>query len=168
VLNEAIPHCLSGFLDGTEPPPPPPPLPPLPLPLDIDDKDPPLVPLTPLKERNFIVFSEQQKQVNLDYSTNQKIIAVHPDTLYFDFTTRKFKKVPIKLISELVFVKQFGQSKKIILNLWQLFLEILCKAIITELPKQIILKLLSKNLSKKLLIFHFFRKKLFAWDILQI
>ncbi len=74
------------------------------------------VDLTPLKERNFIVFSEQLKQVNLDYSTNQKIIAVHPDTLYFDFTTRKFKKVPIKLISELVFVKQFGQSKKIILK----------------------------------------------------
>lgn len=74
------------------------------------------VDLTLLRERNFVTFTEQLKEINKYYSSSQKIISVHPDTLYFDFTARKFKKVPIKLISELVFVKQFGQSKKIILK----------------------------------------------------
>jgi YbbR domain-containing protein len=54
--------------------------------------------------------------INSYYSSQQKIISVQPDTLYFDFTTRKVKKVPIKLLSDLSFVKQFGQSEKVILK----------------------------------------------------
>ena len=74
------------------------------------------VDLKALEKRNFITFSEQLKNINNNYSSNQKIIDIHPDTLYFDFTSRRFKKVPIKLTSELSFVKQFGQSKRIILK----------------------------------------------------
>ena len=75
-----------------------------------------IVDLKALDRRNFITFSEQLKSINKDYSSIQRIIEIHPDTLYFDFTSRKFKKVPIRLMSELSFVKQFGQSKKIILK----------------------------------------------------
>ncbi len=72
--------------------------------------------LLPLQKRNFVTFANQLKEINKDYSTQQKIINVVPDTLYFDFTTRKVKKVPVKLLTKLTFVKQFGQSKDIIIN----------------------------------------------------
>lgn len=71
------------------------------------------VDLRPLSRRNFVTFSEQLYSINNDYSSDQKIIAVQPDTLYFDFTTRKVKRVPIRLLSSLSYVKQFGQSKPI-------------------------------------------------------
>lgn len=74
------------------------------------------VDLKALEKRNFVTFSEQIKSINSFYSSEQKIIKIQPDTLYFDFTTRKVKKVPIKLLSDLKFVKQFGQSAKTILK----------------------------------------------------
>ncbi|OAQ42202.1 hypothetical protein A5893_03550 [Pedobacter psychrophilus] len=74
------------------------------------------VSLAALQVRDFVTFSNQLKKINEDYSTQQKIINVLPDTLYFDFTTRKVKKVPIKLLTKLTFIKQFGQSNDIILD----------------------------------------------------
>jgi YbbR domain-containing protein len=74
------------------------------------------VDLKALEKRNFVTFNEQMNSINSYYSSVQKIISVQPDTLYFDFTTRKVKKVPIKLLSDLSFIKQFGQSKKTILK----------------------------------------------------
>ncbi len=74
------------------------------------------VDLKSLQKRNYVTFTEQIKAINSDYSSEQKIITVQPDTLYFDFTTRKVKKVPIKFISQLGFVKQFGQASEIILK----------------------------------------------------
>jgi YbbR domain-containing protein len=74
------------------------------------------VDLKTLAKRNFVTFSEQMNTINSYYSSDQKIINVQPDTLYFDFTTRKVKKVPIKLIDDLFFIKQFGQSEKTILK----------------------------------------------------
>jgi YbbR domain-containing protein len=74
------------------------------------------VDLKPLQKRNFVAFSEQIETINSYYSSDQKIINVQPDTLYFDFTTRKVKKVPIHFIEDLVFIKQFGQSGKTILK----------------------------------------------------
>ena len=74
------------------------------------------VDLKALEKRNFVTFSEQINSINNYYSSDQKIINIKPDTLYFDFTTRKVKKVPLKLLQDLVFVKQFGQSAKTILK----------------------------------------------------
>lgn len=71
------------------------------------------VDLKTLNKRNFVTFTDQMNSINNYYSSDQKIISVQPDTLYFDFTTRKVKKVPVKLISDLSFVKQFGQSGNI-------------------------------------------------------
>lgn len=71
------------------------------------------VDLKGLEKRNFVTFTDQMRSINAYYSSNQKIISVQPDTLYFDFTTRRVKKVPIKLLSKLGFVKQFGQSADI-------------------------------------------------------
>lgn len=74
------------------------------------------VDLKALEKRNFVTFTEQMSKINNYYSSEQKIISVQPDTLYFDFTTRKVKKVPVKLESDLSFVKQYGQSNKIVLK----------------------------------------------------
>ena len=66
--------------------------------------------LEKLNNRNYILFSEQLYGVNQQLETSQKIISVRPDTLYFDFSKRTVKKVPVKLIANLTFAKQFGIS----------------------------------------------------------
>ncbi len=71
------------------------------------------VDLKSLNKRNFVTFTEQIRSINAYYSSEQRIISIQPDTLYFDFTTRKVKKVPVRLVSNLSFVKQFGQSAPI-------------------------------------------------------
>ena len=71
------------------------------------------VSLDKLNSRNFILFSEQLPQVNKQLETSQKIISVKPDTLYFDFSKRTNKRVPIKLRYDFSFVKQYGLASRI-------------------------------------------------------
>lgn len=66
--------------------------------------------LDKLNTRNFILFSEQLYNVNRQLETSQKIISVKPDTLYFDFSEKTLKRVPVKLVSDFGFVKQYGLS----------------------------------------------------------
>jgi len=66
--------------------------------------------LDKLNNRNFVLFSEQLFNINRQLETSQKIISVKPDTLYFDFSKRTVKKVPVKLVSKLEFREQFGIS----------------------------------------------------------
>lgn len=69
--------------------------------------------LEKLNNRNYILFSEQLFGVNKQLETSQKIISVKPDTLYFDFSERTVKRVPVKLVSDFTFVKQYGVSEDI-------------------------------------------------------
>lgn len=71
------------------------------------------VSLDGLNTRNFILFSEQLPQVNKQLETSQKIISVKPDTLYFDFSKRTNKRVPLKLLYDISFVPQYGLSDQI-------------------------------------------------------
>lgn len=71
------------------------------------------VDLKTLEKRSYVTFTDQMRSINNYYSSDQKIISVQPDTLYFDFTTRRVKKVPVKLLTKLSFIKQFGQSGNI-------------------------------------------------------
>lgn len=71
------------------------------------------VSLQKLNNRSFILFSEQLAQVNKQLETSQKIISVKPDTLYFDFSKRTNKRVPVKLIKNFSFSKQYGLSDQI-------------------------------------------------------
>ena len=72
--------------------------------------------LDKLNNRNYILFSEQLNNVNNQLLTAQKVISVKPDTLYFDFSARTVKKVPVHLISDLKFQNQFGISSDVIIN----------------------------------------------------
>jgi len=69
--------------------------------------------LEKLNNRNYILFSEQLYSVNNQLETSQKIISVRPDTLYFDFSKRTIKRVPVRLVSNLSFFKQFGISDEV-------------------------------------------------------
>jgi len=71
------------------------------------------VSLEKLNTRNFILFSEQLPAVNRQLETSQKIISVKPDTLYFDFSKRTNKRVPVKLRYDFTFVKQYGIASRI-------------------------------------------------------
>ncbi len=71
------------------------------------------VSLEKLNSRNFILFSEQLREVNKQLETSQKIISIKPDTLYFDFSKRTSKRVPVKLRSNFTFVKQYGVANEI-------------------------------------------------------
>jgi YbbR domain-containing protein len=64
--------------------------------------------LEKLNNKDYILFSEQLSGVNNQLETSQKIISVRPDTLYFDFSKRKVKRVPVKLVSKFNFSKQYG------------------------------------------------------------
>lgn len=74
------------------------------------------VSLNQLNNREFVVFSEQLYNINKQLESSQKVISVKPDTLYFDFTKRTVKKVPVKLIQNLNFSKQYGIASEIKLN----------------------------------------------------
>ncbi|PWS26635.1 hypothetical protein DHW03_17915 [Pedobacter yonginense] len=74
------------------------------------------VSLNQLNTKEFVVFSDQLYNVNKQLESSQKVISVKPDTLYFDFTKRTVKRVPIKLVQKVAFVKQYGISSEILLN----------------------------------------------------
>lgn len=70
--------------------------------IDIDLKD--------LYKQTFINLSDQLGYINRQFSSTQKIVYVQPDTLYFDFSPRSIKRVPVKLLSNIQFVRQYGVS----------------------------------------------------------
>lgn len=74
------------------------------------------VDLSGLKTRNWVIFSTQINSLNRQVSGNQRIISVSPDTLYFDFSKQTVKKVPVNLISNLSFKKQYNITDDILLE----------------------------------------------------
>ena len=72
--------------------------------------------LTELNKRNYLTITDQLAKINNQLETDQKVVSVQPDTLYFDFSTRSIKKVPIKFVHKISFLGQYGISEKIIIN----------------------------------------------------
>lgn len=76
--------------------------------VDIDLKE--------LNKQTFVNLSDQLGYINQQFSSTQKIVYVQPDTLYFDFSSRAIKKVPVELVSDILFVKQYGISDSVKIN----------------------------------------------------
>lgn len=76
--------------------------------VDIDLKD--------LNKQTFINLSDQLGYINRQFSSTQKVVYVHPDTLYFDFSSREIKRVPVELVSDIKFIKQYGISEAVKIN----------------------------------------------------
>jgi len=72
--------------------------------------------LSPLKTRDWIVLSSQMGFINRQFTGSQRVVSVSPDTLYFDFSKQTVKKVPVRLVSELTFQKQFDIIDSVLIN----------------------------------------------------
>ncbi|MGZ3778229.1 MAG: CdaR family protein [Mucilaginibacter sp.] len=68
------------------------------------------VDLKNLEKQDYVVLSSQLKQINEKRESDQQIVALNPDTLYFDFTDRAVKKVPVRLAANLQYQHQFAQA----------------------------------------------------------
>ena len=69
-----------------------------------------------LGNKNYLVFSQNLPMLKSNNKVSEKIISIEPDTLYFDFTKRSVRRVPINLRSELLYKDQFEQSGSAIIN----------------------------------------------------
>ncbi len=74
------------------------------------------VDLHKLETQNFIVLSNQLRAINQKSGQIQPIYSFSPDTVYFDFSLRKVKRVPIILKSDLVFQRQYARSDDVLFN----------------------------------------------------
>lgn len=68
------------------------------------------VDLKKLETQNFIVLSNQLPYINQKSDKNQQIISFNPDTVYFDFTARKEKRVPVVLQTRIGYQRQYNRS----------------------------------------------------------
>ncbi|HEY1024834.1 MAG TPA: CdaR family protein [Sphingobacteriaceae bacterium] len=60
-----------------------------------------------LNQNHFIILDKQLDALNRQFHSDQQIVSVDPDTLYFDFSSRIIRKVPVNLISEIMFEDQY-------------------------------------------------------------
>ncbi|RYE34153.1 MAG: hypothetical protein EOP42_07735 [Sphingobacteriaceae bacterium] len=74
------------------------------------------VDLKKLENQNFIVLSSQLNANNSKLAKEQQIITFSPDTIYFDFTERKEKRVPVRLRTNLNFQRQYARSGDVLIN----------------------------------------------------
>ena len=74
------------------------------------------VDLRSLEYEDYVLLSEQIKAINRTKEFEHEIVSFNPDTLYFDFSHRRVKRVPIQLAMSLKYRKQFSQSDDIIIN----------------------------------------------------
>lgn len=72
--------------------------------------------LSPLKSRDWIVFTSQLGFINRQFSGTQRVVSISPDTLYFDFSKQTVKKVPVKLAADLDFQQQYNIIDSVEIN----------------------------------------------------
>lgn len=66
------------------------------------------VDLSGLQNRDFISFANQIGFINRQFPSNQRVVSVSPDTLFFDFSAQTEKRVPVHVVHDLRFARQFG------------------------------------------------------------
>lgn len=74
------------------------------------------VDLQSLEYEDYILLSEQVKAINKSKEYPHEIVSFNPDTLYFDFSHRRVKRVPVQLAMSLKYQHQFAQSDDIIVK----------------------------------------------------
>jgi YbbR domain-containing protein len=78
-----------------------------------EDKKIVTIDLHTLESKNYVVLSTQIKLINAQKDVDHEIIAITPDTLFFDFSSRTVKRVPVELVTAINYQKQFAQSDKV-------------------------------------------------------
>ncbi|MDO8991504.1 YbbR-like domain-containing protein [Daejeonella sp.] len=69
--------------------------------------------LKELQKQTFIELSDQIQKINTQVGSTQKVVYIHPDTLYFDFSSSTVKKIPVVLKQDIQFKAQFGISDSV-------------------------------------------------------
>lgn len=67
------------------------------------------VSLSELRNRDYVIFSNQLGLLNRQFPSTQRVVSVQPDTLYFDFSQQTEKSVPVRVVHDLKFARQYGQ-----------------------------------------------------------
>lgn len=83
--------------------------------MNMDDKR-AAINLKTLDSKNYVLLSTQLKAINEKRPANQQIVSFIPDTLYFDFSSRAVKRVPVQLQYNITLKRQFMISDDILLN----------------------------------------------------
>ncbi|WP_158826457.1 YbbR-like domain-containing protein [Mucilaginibacter lacusdianchii] len=71
------------------------------------------VDLHTLEHNDYIALNTQLERINRMKDMNHKIIAFNPDTLYFDFTNRMIKKIPVEPLLDIKYKSQYIATGKI-------------------------------------------------------
>jgi YbbR domain-containing protein len=66
--------------------------------------------LRSLENKSYVVLSSQKELINSKREPSQQIVGFNPDTLYFDFTNRKVKRIPVHLVTSIKYQHQYFQS----------------------------------------------------------
>jgi YbbR domain-containing protein len=74
------------------------------------------VDLHTLEHSDYIALNTQLERINRMKDLNHKIIAFNPDTLYFDFTNRMIKKIPVEALMGIQFKSQYMAAGKATIN----------------------------------------------------
>ena len=69
--------------------------------------------LEKLEKQTYINLSDQLSYINKQFESAQKVVNIHPDILYFDFSSRAVKKIPIRLNYDIRFENHYGISDTI-------------------------------------------------------
>jgi YbbR domain-containing protein len=83
----------------------------------IDDQDKVIkVDLSTLDSEAFVVLSKQLSAINEEKALPNQVVAVTPDTLYFDFTNRSIRRVPVLVVKSINYQQQFTQSGNVVVK----------------------------------------------------
>jgi YbbR domain-containing protein len=74
------------------------------------------VDLHTLDSKDYVVLSSQLREINEHKDFDNQITGFNPDTLYFDFSNRAVKRVPIRLISNINYRQQHAQANDVIIK----------------------------------------------------
>ena len=69
--------------------------------------------LEKLEKQTYINLSDQLSYINKQFESAQKVVNIRPNTLYFDFSSRAVKKIPIRLNYDIRFENHYGISDTI-------------------------------------------------------
>ncbi len=72
------------------------------------------VDLRALEDQSYVVLSSQLDQINNKKEIGQQITGFNPDTLYFDFSNRKVKRIPIQIITAIKFTSASFPNRMIL------------------------------------------------------
>lgn len=74
------------------------------------------VDLRSLEYEDYVLLSNQIQSINKRKEYEHEIVSFDPDTLYFDFSHRRVKRVPVKLAMSLTYLQQYAQSDDIVIT----------------------------------------------------